>query len=88
MNDLQSAIAVGERLQRIRQLCGLNQTKFAQTLGLQQNTYSSYENGSRKCSVETAVEIARQHSVTLDYIFMGNDAGLTRVLARELLECE
>ena len=87
MNDLESAAAVGERLQRIRLGSGVNQTQFAQTLGLQQNTYSSSENGSRKCSVEAAAEIVRQYRVTLDYIFMGKEAGLTMVRARELSEC-
>src|SRR5262245_56750475 len=76
--------AVGDRLRRIRAVSGSSQTDFARRLGLKQNTYSSYENGSRKCSVEAAILVCRSYDATLDYIFMARTDGLAQVRINEL----
>ena len=65
-------------------MTGLSQTDFARSIGLKQNTYNSYETGSRKCSIQTAIDIRLIHGATLDYIYMGREDGLTVNRVREL----
>jgi DNA-binding XRE family transcriptional regulator len=83
-NTAESKQAVAARLRRIRIASGMNQSDFAKTIVTAQNTYSAYENGSRMCSLEAAILIAKKYDVTLDYIFMGVVDGLTVKRAREV----
>ena len=41
-------LAFGERLARVRDLAGLNQTQFAESLGLSMRAYANYERGERE----------------------------------------
>lgn len=72
-----SAIEIAERLLRIRRVTGYTQVVFAKKLGMRQSTYSSYEAGLRKCSMEMACRIAREFGASLDYIFLGDERSLT-----------
>src|SRR5262245_20177552 len=80
----QTPAAVGDRLRLIRGVSGLSQTDLARRIGHKQNTYSSYENGSRKCSVECAILVCEHFDATLDYVFRGHNEGLAQVRIREL----
>lgn len=62
------------RLAELRKGLGLTQEKFAEEIGVNKNTVSSVETSSRLLNIETAIEIAKKYSVTLDWLYGLKDA--------------
>ncbi|MEM5299647.1 helix-turn-helix domain-containing protein [Burkholderia sp. JPY481] len=62
-------VALGERMARFRKERSITQAQIAQTLGLTQQTYQSYEVGRRRLPVSLLPAIARALSVSLDDLF-------------------
>lgn len=56
------------RLQELRKKRGLSQQTLAELLGISQQTYSRYERGRRRLSVQAAVTLARFYHVSVDYL--------------------
>ena len=52
----------------IRQDRGLKQIDVAKHFGLAQSTYSMYETGTRRMSIEMLVELAYLLDVSIDYL--------------------
>ena len=59
---------VGERLRTLRQNRGINQTKFAEIMGLHKSTLSLYELNKGDMSDENKFRIAKFFNVSLDYL--------------------
>ena len=59
---------LGERVRRRRMALGLNQTAFADTVGIPVPTLSSIEHGHQSIYVERAVHLARALGVSTDYL--------------------
>lgn len=55
-------------IKQLRLIKGLNQSEFANQLGIAQNTLSNYENGNRKPEPDLIKKIASTFSVTTDYL--------------------
>lgn len=61
-----------ERLKNIRLDRGIKQNNVAESIGIKNNTLSSYENGKRQPDLETLKKLASFYQVTVDYL-LGND---------------
>ena len=59
---------LGERVRRRRMVLGLNQTAFADTVGIPVPTLSSIEHGHQSIYVERAVQLAQALGVSTDYL--------------------
>lgn len=64
---------IGERIKHIRKSKGLTQQKFADTLGLKQNTVATYEMNKTVPSDRTISDICREFEV--DRIWLETGAG-------------
>ncbi|KWD78418.1 XRE family transcriptional regulator [Burkholderia ubonensis] len=67
-------VALGERMAQFRKARGLTQAQLAETLGLTQQTYQSYEVGRRRIPVSALPHVARALSVTLEDLFGETDS--------------
>ena len=69
---------LGERVRRRRMALGLNQTAFANTVGIPVPTLSSIEHGHQSIYVERAVQLAQALGVSTDYLLgLSDDPGHT-----------
>ena len=59
---------LGERVRRRRMVLGLNQTAFADTVGIPVPTLSSIEHGHQSIYVERVVQLAQALGVSTDYL--------------------
>ncbi|MFL9911153.1 helix-turn-helix domain-containing protein [Paraburkholderia sp. RL17-337-BIB-A] len=62
-------VALGERMAQFRKARGITQAQIAETLGLTQQTYQSYEVGRRRIPVSTLPSVAHALSVSLEELF-------------------
>jgi transcriptional regulator with XRE-family HTH domain len=72
--DLQAD--VGRRLLRTRTAMGLTQNEMAARCGVGRTTYNQYETGVRRLTLDAAMNICREFSITLDWLYMGDPSGL------------
>ncbi len=56
------------RLRTLRETLNLSQSSFAESVGLKQQTYSAYENGSNKPPVDVIIKIAEEYNVSIDWL--------------------
>lgn len=73
--------AIGARLELLRRVIGENQNEFAARAGILPNTYNQYAKGKKRPSIENAIALCEVHELTLDWIYRGDNSGLTRRLA-------
>ena len=57
-----------ETLKELREERGMKQAQIAIILGVKQNTYSNWENGTRNPSLEMLVKIADYYKTSTDYL--------------------
>lgn len=62
---------IGEQLKKVRAHLKMNQTEFAETLGIKQMTYSHYELNSREMPFAKVYLLAEKHKVNLNWLFFG-----------------
>ncbi|MFM0734153.1 helix-turn-helix domain-containing protein [Paraburkholderia sediminicola] len=62
-------VALGERITQFRKTRNITQVKLAETLGVSQQTYQSYEVGRRRIPVSALPVVARTLSVSLEELF-------------------
>ena len=74
----------GERLAALRSMTGLSQVAFAASVGIAQNTWNQIENGVSRPSLDNALLLVRRYGVTLDWVYLGNVAGMPSGLLSEL----
>lgn len=51
----------------------LSQQQVAEVISVSQRTYSDYENGKLRLSIEDAVQLAKFYDVSVDYISGASD---------------
>lgn len=64
----------GKRLAELRKAQKLTQTEVAAKLNTVQSTYSGYELGTRKVTMDTIVALANFFDVSLDYLILGTSS--------------
>ncbi len=79
--------AVSERLRLLRKVVsGENQTAFAARLGIEIKRWNNFERGM-PLSKEVAILLVKKFpDVTLDWIYLGNENGLSVRRQREFIE--
>lgn len=59
---------INEILRDLREDKDLSQKEIARYLGIVQQTYSNYENGYSQIPLQSLVELAKYHNVSIDYL--------------------
>lgn len=54
----------------------MEQAEFAERAGIARNAYNQYEQAKRLPRVDVAAKLCNTYGLTLDWIFLGNLAGL------------
>ncbi len=78
--------ALAQRLVVLRQSLGMNQSRFAALVGITQSAMNNYEGGIRRPKLDVAQTIVARTGATLDWLYLGNRAGLPSHLAQRLPE--
>ena len=60
------------RLKEVRKASGLTQREVAAYVGVNQNTYSYWENGKTKIDSESIAKLAKLFNVSIDYLLDGS----------------
>lgn len=66
-----------KRLRDLREDSDKSQTEIAEALGMKQQQYARYENGTQEIPLHHFITLARYYNVSLDYL-----AGLTDIPTR------
>jgi transcriptional regulator with XRE-family HTH domain len=75
-NGIFSDAAIGERLRLTREVLGLQQNEFAARANVSETAYNGYEKGSKRPSIENAIALCEAWTLTLDWIYRGDQSGL------------
>lgn len=67
------AKAIGLRLIELRQQLGLSGADVCRQCGLEASRWSEYEAGKRRLSTDAAIALHKQYSVSLDWLFCGDE---------------
>lgn len=79
-----SAESIGLRLQRVREVLGMDKKTFAERAGIGQQTYGPFENASRSISLESAKKLRATYGISLEYIYFGKIDDLPHKIATQL----
>ena len=77
------AVAMGQRIRRLRLMKGMTQERLAERLGLSVSFVGHMERGSRLASLETLIGLSEELGVSADFLLRG-DEGL--YLTRDQME--
>lgn len=80
-NGVKSDAAIGERLRFTREALGLQQNEFCERAGISATAYNGYEKGKRRPSIELGIALCEAWTLTLDWIYRGDNSGLKYDLA-------
>lgn len=74
---------IGRRIEALMTALDMNQTRFAQLVGLSQPALSNYMAGTRRPDLDAAIGIQLKTGATLDWLYLGDRSGLpARLLER------
>ena len=80
-----SKTGIAGRLEALRAALGFDsQVSFADHLGFSPAQYGNYVQARNRISLDEAIVVAHKTQATLDWIYLGNSAGLPWDLARSL----
>jgi transcriptional regulator with XRE-family HTH domain len=74
--------AIGHRLRVARLALGLTQQDVARAVCVTLRTYRKYEAGQRPRSIRALVAFSQKYDTSLDWLFLGEGAGIGAHLAR------
>lgn len=66
-----SEVEIAKRLIQIRKFTGLNQTRFAESIGVPTTNYNNWEKGRQRIPLDGAFLINRKWGTTLDFLYLG-----------------
>lgn len=72
---------IGERLRLTREALGLTQVEFAKKAKVSPSAYNQYEKGRMRPAIDQAIRLRDAHNLTLDWIYIGDNSGLTAKLS-------
>lgn len=79
--------ASAKRLRAIRDYLGFERSMdFADAIGAPRKSYSQWESGDFRISLDYAAKIQDQFGITLDFIYLGISDGLSHKAATSLKE--
>ena len=72
------ALNIGRRIEFLVKKAEMNNTKFAENIGVKHNTIWAYINGSITPSIEILLKIAEFTKVSIDWIIKGNNSEIPK----------
>ena len=78
--------AVGQRLRTARKALGLSQKELYDSLGVGASTWHNWESGKRLPDPLVMAQLRKVYGVTLDWVFAGETAGISRSLEQKMME--
>lgn len=75
---------IARRLRDARTVLELDQTAFAGRAGLKNQTYSNWESGNFRISIDGALALRETYGLSLDFIYCGNLDALPHKIAKAL----
>lgn len=81
---VQSLAAIANRLTLLREALELNQAEICRAIEVQPNRWNQYETGERRITLPVAAKLVDRYGVTLDYIYLGDPAGLPKRIVDRL----
>lgn len=79
---------IANRLRLVRDSYALSSKHFAQQAGVSIKSYSQWESGDFRVSIDGALSICARFGITLDYIYLGRIDTLPFSLGLSLQEAE
>lgn len=79
-----AAPGIARRLIATREALGLRPTQFCAAARIPKSTYSNWESGEKRPGLTAAIKLARVHGFTLDWLYLGDPAGLPNRIASKL----
>ncbi|MNC04803.1 Antitoxin PezA [compost metagenome] len=64
---------IGTNIKRLRKLHDLNQTEFANRIGVSQGSLSDLESGKSKPAIETVISICSVFACSYEWLLTGNE---------------
>lgn len=79
---------VARRLKLLRKMRGKLQKEVCEEVGITTPSYNNFETGRKRPNAENALMLAEYYGVTLDYIYLGDLAGIPFGHAKEIEAAE
>lgn len=76
--------AVSARLQRVREIIGLNKKDFSAKLEMSPQAWGEYENGKRDLPLSVAKQLRKIYAIPLEFTYFGIKSDLPHRIAIEL----
>lgn len=76
--------AVAARIERVREILGLNKREFAEAAGMTEQQYGPYSKGRRPLSLHAAKLLRKRYDLPLEFIYFGKIGDLPHRIAKEL----
>lgn len=70
-------VAIGRRLERLRETLGLTRAEMADRLSVDRTNYGRFETGARMLPLDIGYRISRRYSVTMDWLYVGRTEHLS-----------
>ena len=67
---------IGDRLRWHRELMGMTQAEYAAAIGVRRNSYTTWETGAQRLSLNGARAIKQRFGLPLDWLIDGDDDAL------------
>lgn len=80
--------AVGKRLRLARKALGLRAVDMYRPLGIPPTTWSNWEQGLKRISVDEAVKLAANYRIGPDWLYIGLTTNLDRAVAGRIAELQ
>jgi transcriptional regulator with XRE-family HTH domain len=75
---------ISNRLRVLRHCLGMSSKEFAEAADVSPKSYSQWESGDFRLSIDGAIKLNARYGISLDYLFLGNLDGVPHKLAQEL----
>jgi transcriptional regulator with XRE-family HTH domain len=86
--DPRTLPAIARRMQLLRMTTGLSISEFARETGIARTMWHNIESGFSRISVDAAMKLCDKYTLTLDWVFRGDDRYLTKDLTKRLEDAE
>jgi transcriptional regulator with XRE-family HTH domain len=80
--------AIANRLRLLRATTGLSQHKFTEWIGLGYSQWANFEAAKGRIGLDAALTLTRKMGVSLDWIYLGQEAWLPAQLRDRIREIE
>lgn len=87
-SEPRSLDGIATRLRALRRATAVTQVEFCRRVKIATNTWNQYESAKNRPQLDQAIRIVDAYRVTLDWIYLGDEAGLPHNLAISISQHE